>query len=149
MDPLDLKSVYELVEGLSLQAEITNEIYANIYCSGCGSELENDQPYVTKEEVQEWYEDNVDVVVKTFDISQSNGEEFISYLNLNPMLGLNHPVGKKIFEKIRNRQMAGISYIRAGESFYRGRVRNNIERKAPFINEEMWNPPKGFPAQGR
>ncbi|MDE3841054.1 hypothetical protein C0966_17470 (plasmid) [Bacillus methanolicus] len=148
-DPFDLKTVYELVEGYDIPEDIKSEVYSNIYCSNCHTPLESDQPYVTTDEVDAWYQDTIELVVTTFEITESKGEEFINYLLQNPMLGLNHPVGKKIFNKIKEKKLPGITTLKSGERYLRGRKRNNIERIAPFISDELWNPPQGFPVQGR
>src|SRR5699024_11467379 len=58
-----------------------------------------------------------------------------------------HPVGKQIFEKINKREMKGISTLKKGMKLYRGRVRS--DRKDPYIEKELWNPPKGLSSHGR
>ncbi|MEX3625021.1 RES family NAD+ phosphorylase [Viridibacillus arvi] len=148
-DPSDLSMVYELVEGYELPSNIIENVYRNICCSGCGSDLESDQPYVTSYEVERWYRNEVDIVVNTFGFTESEGNEFINYLLENPMLGLNHPIGQKIFKKIHSKDIPGIKTVESGERLFRGRKRNNLERIATYIPDELWNPPEGIPGQGR
>lgn len=148
-DPLELDMVFELVEGCNLPEDIKKIVYQNIYCSNCNNQLDRDQPYVTPAEVESWYEDNVEVVVSTLNITVSEGEDFINYLLKNPMLGLNHPVGQKIFKIISDKEISGITTLKSDEKLFRGRKRNKLERIATYIPEELWNPPAGIPGQGR
>ncbi|MEK4670707.1 RES family NAD+ phosphorylase [Niallia sp. FSL R7-0271] len=145
----DLETVYDLIEGYDLPNEIKQKVYKHIYCSSCHNKLESDQPYVTSYEVDRWYQVELETVVQTFDITKTDGNNFILYLLENPMLGLNHPVGQKIFNMIKTKKISGISLLESGERLYRGRKRNNFERMAAFIPEELWNPPEGLPVQGR
>ncbi|PGT80557.1 RES family NAD+ phosphorylase [Bacillus sp. AFS040349] len=148
-DPFSLETVFDLVEGNDFPSDIKEIVYKNMFCSNCHSELEDDQPYVTSEDVDSWYRDNIDIIVNTFDITKNDGHNFIKYLLEFPMLGLTHPVGKKIFALIKNGEIPGIIKLEAGQRLLRGRKRKNLERIAPYIPEELWNPPAGIPGQGR
>lgn len=149
-DPSDLKNVYELVEGYGFSAGISSEIYSNIFCSNCGNQLDSYDPYVTAGEVENWYSDEVEIVINTFSgTTEREGQGFMKYLLKNPMLGMNHELGQKIFLQIKNGDIPNLVTLQAGSRFLRGRKRNNNERIANYIPEELWNPPEGIPSQGR
>lgn len=149
-DLLELTNVYELVEGYGFESDISSEIYSNIFCSCCGNNLGSDDPYVTTEEVDNWYSDDVEIVISTFkDVTEKEGQDFMNFLLKNPMLGLNHPLGKKIFLQIKNEEIPNILTLQAGNKFLRGRKRKNKERLAAYIPDELWNPPEGISSQGR
>lgn len=151
-DPDDQTLVYDLVEGdTGLPPNITKNVYNHIHCSNstCMEELNSDDPYVTSSDLELWYQEEIDIVVKTFDITESEGIQFIDFLIKNPMLGLHHPIGQKIFEMIKDKKIPGIKEVKSGEKLYRGRKKNNLERLAIYIPEELWNPPEGIPGQGR
>ncbi|MCM3186371.1 RES family NAD+ phosphorylase [Priestia megaterium] len=149
-DPSDLENVYALVEGHGFPTDISREIYLNIHCSNCGNELESNDPYVTAEEVENWYSNDVEIVINTFSgTTEYEGKDFMNYLLKNPMLGMNHELGQKIFFQIKNGNIPNLVTIEAGNRFLRGRTRKDNERMANYMPEELWNPPEGIPSQGR
>ncbi|MGG0451681.1 RES family NAD+ phosphorylase [Priestia megaterium] len=149
-DPSDLENVRTLVEGHGFPTDISSEIYLNIHCSNCGNELESDDPYVTAEEVENWYSNDVEIVINTFSgTTEREGKDFMNYLLKNPMLGMNHELGQKIFFQIKSGDIPNLITIEAGNRFLRGRTRKDNERMATYIPGELWNPPEGIPSQGR
>ena len=149
-DPFDLQTIYELVEGYNFPSYLSEEIYSSIHCSRCGSQLAQDDPYITSHEADSWYDEEIEFVLQTFtDVTESEGNKFIQYLLKNPMLGLNHLVGKLIYSQIKEGTIPNIIELEAGTVYYRGRKRRTLERLATFIPEELWNPPEGIPSQGR
>lgn len=147
-DPMDLNIISSLVDSYEIPADLQPRLYGYLKCN-CGNSVSSDDPYVTKEKVNEWLDDEIEFIVETFNISGEETEEFIQFLQRNPMLGLAHPVGQKIYKKIEDGDLPGIEEIKAGEVYYRGRTRNKLQRLVPFIEEELWNPPIGIPQQGR
>lgn len=146
-DPLQLKTIGELVDGYSIPSDLQQEVRGLLSCN-CGNPVASDDPYVSKIEIEEWFSDEVEFIVETFNISGEETDEFIRFLQENPMLGLAHPVGSKIFNGI-NDELQGMEKITVGSKFFRGRTRNKFQILVPFIEEELWNPPIGIPQQGR
>ncbi|GGB69138.1 RES family NAD+ phosphorylase [Fictibacillus barbaricus] len=147
-DPLDLNMVGSLVDSYNIPSHLLSRIYSYLKCR-CGNPVNHDDPYVTEGEIKNWFNEDIEFIIETFNVSGEETEEFIEFLQENPMLGLSQPIGKTIFDKIRNSDFPGIEKIKAGTIFYRGRTRNKYQRLVPFIEEELWNPPIGIPQQGR
>lgn len=84
---------------------------------------------ITDEEFIEWYNTPLRIFKQKVD-------DFYSYLIRNPMLGLNHEVGKLIFKEINALLKINIE----DKVFYRARELKNM---SPYIESEMWNPPVG------
>lgn len=145
---LDLSTVGQLVEGYSIPSNLQGRIYENLHCK-CGEPVSHDDPYVTEGELRSWFNDETEFIEETFNTLEEETFEFIEFLQENPMLGLTHPVGQQIFNKIKNNDFLGIEKIEVGTTFYRGRKRNQHQRLVPFIEDELWNPPIGVPNQGR
>ncbi|MBU8879228.1 RES family NAD+ phosphorylase [Bacillus sp. FJAT-29790] len=61
-----------------------------------------------------------------------------------PMLGLEHPVGRKIFDKI-NMNLIKVEKL----NLFRARSRDIKTRKLPFTDIEMFKAPHGVSSQGR
>ncbi|PIC56664.1 hypothetical protein CSV80_13390 [Sporosarcina sp. P12(2017)] len=146
-DPLTLKIISELVDEYFIPSDLQLKIYELLRCD-CGNHVTQDDPYVSKEEMNEWFNNEVEFIVETFNISGDETDDFIQYLQENPMLGLAHPVGVKIFNKV-NHELQGTEKVEGGSKYYRARARNKYQRLVPFIEEELWNPPIGIPQQGR
>ena len=70
---------------------------------------------------------------------------FYSHLAKFPLLGLNHPVGQRIFQEIKDVAMVIVKDI----NVFRVRGRNPLERQLPFIDLEMFEAPHGFAGHGR
>ena len=147
-DPLNLKMVRELLGDYGIPSDLQSRMYKHLHCS-CGNPVSYDDPYVTESEMKNWFNEEIEFIVETFNISGEETEEFIDYLQENPMLGLAHPVGEIIFNKIKCNDFPGIETLKSGSSYYRGRTRNKFQRLVPFIEDELWNPPIGIPQQGR
>ncbi|HDR8128227.1 TPA: RES domain-containing protein [Bacillus cereus] len=147
-EQLDLNTIGELVSTFNLPKEIESFVYEKIQCR-CGNSLNSDDPYVTKEELNDWFGEEIDFVINTFDISAEDTQDFIKFLQDNPMLGLEHKVGKTILKKIKEETLDEIEVLEEKLIFYRGRKRNKYERLVPFIEDELWHPPLGLPKQGR
>jgi len=147
-DPLDLNMVGQLVDSFYIPYDLQPRIYDYLRCH-CGNPVSSDDPYVTEDELKAWFSDDIEFIIETFNISGEETQEFIEFLQENPMLGLAHPVGRQIFDKIGENELPGIEEVNAGSLFYRGRTRNKFQRLVPFIEDELWNPPIGIPQQGR
>ncbi|MDV2886372.1 RES family NAD+ phosphorylase [Alkalihalophilus pseudofirmus] len=147
-DVEDLTTIGELIDEFEIP-EIKDRIIEQMVCTSCGESLDEDSPYVTSNEVESWYQESVEIVVNTLDITEEDGHEFIDYMLSNPMLSIEHDIGKKVYEKIKAHDIPGITTIKAGEKLFRGRKRNRIEPMVPYIPQELWNPPRGRTGQGR
>jgi RES domain len=147
-DPLDLNMVGILVDSYYIPSDLQTRIYSHLKCR-CGNPVNPDDPYVTEGEIKDWFNEDIEFIIETFNVSSEETREFIEFLQENPMLGLSHPIGKTIFDKIKSSDFSGIEEIKPGTIFYRGRTRNKYQRLVPFIEEELWNPPIGIPQQGR
>lgn len=147
-DALNLNMVGSLVDSYNIPYDLQERIYSHLKCR-CGNPVSSDDPYVNENELKDWFNEDIEFIIETFNVSGDETLEFIEFLQENPMLGLSHPVGQKIFEKTGKFEIPGIEDIKAGTIFYRGRIRNKFQRVAPFIEEELWNPPIGIPQQGR
>lgn len=147
-DSLDLNMVGSLVDSYYIPSDLQPRIYSLLKCR-CGNPVNSDDPYVTEDEMKAWFNDDIEFIVETFNVSGEETMEFIEFLQEKPMLGLSHPIGKTIFDKIRKNSFPGIEEIKAGTIFFRGRTRNKYQRLVPFIEDELWNPPIGIPQQGR
>ncbi|EOR22392.1 hypothetical protein A499_18424 [Niallia nealsonii AAU1] len=147
-DPINLNSVGELVDNYFIPTELKPRLSRELRCR-CGNPVALDDPYVSEKEVSDWFNDEVEYIIVTFGISADETQEFILFLQQNPMLGLAHPVGQKIFSKVEAGDLPGIEELSVGSIYYRGRTRNKYQRLVPFIDEELWNPPIGIPQQGR
>lgn len=147
-DPINLETINDLVNSFSIPTHLHERLIRLLKCH-CGNPVSFDDPYVTKNEIDDWFEEETEFIVTTFNISGEDTMEFIEFLQNYPMLGLNHAVGKEIFNKIKNKSFPGIENINPGEVYLRGRTRNKLQRIVPFIEEELWNPPQGVPNQGR
>ncbi|AJI25577.1 RES family NAD+ phosphorylase (plasmid) [Priestia megaterium] len=147
-DSLNLNLVSELVDEYYIPTELQPQIYSKLKCS-CGNPVNSDDPYVSEQEIKDWFGDEFDFIIKTFGISAEETGEFILFLQEHPMLGLEHNIGKTILDKIKKRDFPFIETIKESTVYYRGRTRNQFQRMVPFIAEELWNPPIGFPQQGR
>ncbi|MUG70602.1 RES family NAD+ phosphorylase [Paenibacillus validus] len=84
---------------------------------------------ISYEEFIQWYNTPLSLLKKKVD-------DFYSYLILNPMLGMNHEVGKLIFKNIKGLPKINIE----DKVFYRARELKNM---SPYSESEMWNPPAG------
>ena len=71
--------------------------------------------------------------------------EFYNYLIKFPMLGLEHKVGKIIFEQIKYMKLSEFSNV----NVFRVRERNPTERQVPFSELEMFEAPYGIASHGR
>ncbi|OEH53937.1 hypothetical protein AQ616_15805 [Oceanobacillus sp. E9] len=147
-DAQSLSTVNELVDSYCIPTHLIPKIYEYISCN-CGNSPSPDDPYVSKEELDEWYGEKKKFIINTFNISGEDTIDFIDFLEEYPMLGLLHNVGKEIFEQIKNNTIPGVVTINPGDIYYRGRTRNRLQRVVPFVEEELWNPPVGVPNQGR
>lgn len=147
-DPFKLKMVGNLVDSYFIPSDLKPRIYAHLKCR-CGNTVNDDDLYVTEDEINAWYNEEIEFIVETFNVSGEETMEFIEFLQVNPMLGLSHPIGKTIFNKIKKNDLPGIEELKPGTIFYRGRTRNKYQRLVPFIEDELWNPPIGIPQQGR
>ncbi len=152
-DPLDLKTGYDLMAMYNIPEELYSDIASGLKCK-CGTTINLDDPYVTKEEVEAWYSDEetkkiTEVIVKTFGITQDDALDFSEHLLKYPMLGLEHEVGKIIYDKILNKDVQGIVFLSCGQIMYRARKRNAINRLVPYVENELWAPPVGMPGHGR
>ena len=78
-------------------------------------------------------------------LSMDEVVSFYSHLAKFPLLGLNHPVGQRIFQEIKDVEMVNVKDI----NVFRVRGRNPIERQAPFIDLEMFDAPHGYAGHGR
>ncbi|TKI45573.1 RES family NAD+ phosphorylase [Bacillus mycoides] len=144
----NLTTVFELVSGYGLPEKIEGLVYEKIKCR-CGNELEYDQPFVTEEELENWYDSNINVVIGTFGIPSEDAEEFIQFLLKNPMMGIEHTVGKYILARIKEQKIPNLVDINPGEIYFRGRKRNPLEKIESYIEDELWSPPHGISNQGR
>ncbi|MGH0610178.1 RES family NAD+ phosphorylase [Bacillus cereus] len=144
----NLSTVFELVSGYDLPEQIEGLVYQKVKCR-CGNELESDQPYVTEDELEDWYGSNINVVIETFGTPYEDAEEFIQFLLKNPMMGIEHKVGKYILACIKEQKIPNLVDINPGEIYFRGRKRNPLEKKESYIEDELWSPPHGIPNQGR
>ncbi|PFW45161.1 RES family NAD+ phosphorylase, partial [Priestia megaterium] len=70
---------------------------------------------------------------------------FYNYLIKYPLLGLNHDVGRKIFNEISKQKLITVSNIK----LFRARERNSDEREMPFNELEMFEAPYGIAGHGR
>lgn len=147
-DPLDLNMVGSLVDSYNIPSYLLNRVYPQLKCR-CGNPVNTDDTYVTEDELKSWFNEDIEFIIETFNISGDETQEFIEFLQEHPMLGLVHPVGQQIFDKIGKNQFPGIEEIPAGTVYFRGRTRNKFQRLVPFIEDELWNPPIGIPQQGR
>ncbi|PFI96902.1 hypothetical protein COI88_28165 [Bacillus cereus] len=148
-DSLNLKLVSNLVSEYELSPELEGVLYEKIYCS-CGNRLNSDDPYVSEDDLNDWFgEEEIEFIINTFDISAQDTEDFITFLQHHPMLGLEHHVGRTILNKIKKGSLKETEIFKKGSIFYRGRNRNKFERLVPFIEKELWHPPIGLPRQGR
>lgn len=145
----NLNTVFELLEEWQFDKEVRTHIRQFIRCSNCNDVLSEDTPYVTSEELASWYGEYDEVFDQVFEVSSQEGNEFIDYLEQHPMLGLNHPIGKKIFKMIQDETVKGNYLLKPGTQFLRGRTRRKMERLVPFVKEELWNPPVEVSSQGR
>lgn len=151
-DPGRLSTVWEYLNGNGVSKELgdlNDEILSRIRCK-CGTELNLDDPFVTRMEIDDWYgERDSEIIIRTFNIEQGAAQEFVQYLYKYPMLGLESEIGKQIYNKILSNDVEGITNITSGEVFYRARKRNIIQRQVSFISSELWEPPKGISSHGR
>lgn len=148
-DPLSLTLVYDLVEEWNFPIDLKEIVAENIYCPNCSEKLEEDQPYVTLQEILDWYGQDIEILIETFGITETEGQAFIYFLLNYPMLGLSHDIGQKIFSQIKDKNIPGTTTLKTETSLFRGRKRSNLERLAVYLPEELWNPPMGIPGQGR
>jgi RES domain len=147
-DPLNLQTIGELLDDYSIPDDLQPMLYQYLRCN-CGNPVSPDDPYISEEEYKSWFKEEVEFIIQTFEISGDETIAFIDFLQEHPMLGLAHPVGNQIFEKIKNGDFPGIEKLGVGSVYYRGRKRNKHQRLVPFIDTELWNPPIGIPRQGR
>jgi hypothetical protein len=70
---------------------------------------------------------------------------FYNHLSQYPMLGLEHEVGRKIFDEVDNIKVRTIK----NNILYRVRLRNPKERAIPYSTEEMFSAPFGVTGIGR
>ncbi|MDN3362218.1 RES family NAD+ phosphorylase [Priestia megaterium] len=70
---------------------------------------------------------------------------FYNHLIKYPLLGLNHDVGRKIFNEISDQKLITVSNIK----LFRARERNSEEREMPFNELEMFEAPYGIAGHGR
>lgn len=151
-DPGNLNTVYDLISDYSIPHSLQDEVLDNIKCSMCGSELNIDDPFVTKREIERWSSNEEiisDIIVKTFGINRENQNSFATYLLKYPMLGLDHFIGQQIFEKIKDHKVPGITKLNQGQILYRARKRDKVIRHVPFIESELWATPLGASSHGR
>jgi hypothetical protein len=150
-DPDNLREGHELCGNYGVPDDISDDVAERIRCS-CGEHVGVWGAFVTRDDVNRWYGDIEDIaflIINTFNINRDEAREFAEHLLLYPMLGINHPIGKKIFDQISSRAVQGIKTMLQGEIIYRARYRNNIIRKVPYIPDELWAPPLGISSHGR
>nr|WP_279391932.1 RES family NAD+ phosphorylase [Virgibacillus halodenitrificans] len=70
---------------------------------------------------------------------------FYNYLIKYPLLGLNHDVGRKIFNDVSKQKLITVSNLK----LFRARERNSEEREMPFNELEMFEAPYGISGHGR
>jgi RES domain-containing protein len=70
---------------------------------------------------------------------------FYNHLVKFPLLGLDHPVGQRIFIEIKDVPLVSISNVQ----LFRARSRNPNERDLPLSDSEMFNAPHGKAGLGR
>ncbi len=88
-------------------------------------------------------------IIKSIDETEIT--DFYNYLNKYRMLGLNHPIGKKIFDTIKEKADSHEEkdfYNANGISLFRGRIRSK-KLNRPLTDDEIWNAPYGLSGQGR
>lgn len=71
--------------------------------------------------------------------------DFYNHLVKYPMLGLEHPVGKIIFDELKNVKL----YTYENIILHRVRARDKNERTLPYSESEMFNAPYGLAGHGR
>ncbi|WP_056485702.1 RES family NAD+ phosphorylase [Brevibacillus sp. Leaf182] len=154
-DPFTLNFGYQLQGIFDIPDDLWDDISDNIHCS-CGNQINYDDPYVTKSEVDNWFgfedEDFKSTslfICATFDIDKREADEFIAFLMRYPMLGLEHGTGKKIYNDIRNGKMKGFNTLEQGTVLFRGRKRDTVARHVPFVESELWASPVGVSGHGR
>jgi hypothetical protein len=79
------------------------------------------------------------------DIDVSDVISFYNHLIKYPMLGLEHEVGRRIFDEIKLMEFSEFEDL----SLFRVRQRNPIDREAPFTELEMFEAPYGLAGHGR
>lgn len=148
-DPINLNTVHELLDEYEVPDGIREIVLTHIQCR-CGNQLREEDVYVTKAAVDDWYGlEAQKFVYDTFAIEEEEADQFFDYLVKYPMLGIEHPIGKRIYEALRDRTVPGFSTLKPGHVLYRCRTRDKVERRVPFIAEELWAPPAGLPRHGR
>lgn len=124
------------------------EVLENIRCR-CGQHLDEWAPYVTEQEIDDWYGISPESVVHTFNLPRNAVISFIKHLFQYPMLAIAHPVGKTISEIIQQRNIDGFTILKQGTVLYRARIRNTVKNPESFGHEHLWAPSLGVPGQGR
>nr|WP_176398081.1 RES family NAD+ phosphorylase [Bacillus cereus] len=147
-DPFDLLTPEDIIRGYSLPIDIKKAVSTDFQCQ-CGNQLHSNDPFATQEEWNDWCGIETNFLIDTFDLSGQEANEFVNYLMKYPMLGMSHTIGERIFNEIKSKSVKGIIPISSGTVYKRGRIRCLFDRKAPYIAEELWNPPAGIPRQGR
>ncbi|PKH09742.1 RES family NAD+ phosphorylase [Planomicrobium sp. MB-3u-38] len=148
-DPLDLTTVGDLILEWFTDDEIIKEVLPHIRCQTCNESIPEDFPYVTRSELDLFYGEFQEIFDEVFGITKEAGSDFVKYLSKNPMLGLNHDVGKEIFTLLKDSTFANRINIPQDRLYLRGRTRKKLERLVPFVAAELWNPPNEITRQGR
>ncbi|MEW4234359.1 RES family NAD+ phosphorylase [Bacillus thuringiensis] len=79
------------------------------------------------------------------DLDVSDVVSLYNHLIKYPMLGLEHEVGRRIFDEIKLMEFSEFEDL----NLFRVRQRNPIDREAPFTELEMFEAPYGFAGHGR
>ncbi|MBP2114811.1 RES family NAD+ phosphorylase [Paenibacillus silagei] len=79
-------------------------------------------------------------------ITKEEALSFYNYLAKFPMLGLEHNVGKKIFDELNNIK---IRTVHNNTLLFRARPRDSEKREIPYTTEEMFSAPYGVTGIGR
>ncbi len=134
--------VYDLLFDLGIDSDCFSEYQGEIFCSNCKSELEIASKVGIKTKYQKDLEFYIDKCTKKYN---NKLKDFDIYIKEFPLLALNHPVGRKIYQEIQQMNLPKVD-LNIGDILFRSRLVND---KKILTSEQMKNAPLGKPSEGR